>query len=431
MPRKTSEKLKLAQTREYTWPFSRGEWMIAVSLGLLAILLIMAIATWQGQELSVRSIGGRWFQSDGWRVFDDMVDFKSNHYRNTLRPLFSLISMPLTLLIKHVLHLRNIQAIWTFNALCMAIWSGMIFFTLRLVGLSRTGAIAISLLGMISGAALFWFTVPETYALSSLSIIFCLFLAAYGTRYEISDLCLVFAGAFCLGTLLTNWMASLALIFAYRRPRKAISIVLASLLVVLLSWGLQKVVFPQPASLFLKLKPSSEKEYILNKEQGNPLFSLNTIFISSVVVPRIDEYEIGIQPTGKRLTIQRSGLFNSGGFYLILSIVWLLAIILGIIKILKTSHLNRFSLVILATLSGQVILHTIYGEETFLYGLHFATLLVVLAGASLMSLPLSRHSILAWIIVILIAVNNLDRLQTATKTTNSNQYDERFSRLKN
>lgn len=76
--------------------------MIAISLGLLSILLIIAIVTWQGQELSVRSIGGRWFQSDGWRVFDDMVDFSSNHYRNTLRPLFSLISMPLTLLIKYV-----------------------------------------------------------------------------------------------------------------------------------------------------------------------------------------------------------------------------------------------------------------------------------------------------------------------------------------
>jgi hypothetical protein len=431
MLRKTLEKLKLDQARDDNGSFSRGEWLIATSLGVLAILFVIVIASWQGPELSVRSIGGRWFQSDGWRVFDDMVDFKSNHYRNVIRPLFSLISMPLTLLIKHIFQSSNIQSIWIFNALCMAIWSGMIFFTLRLVGLSRVGAISVSLLGMISGAAIFWFMVPETYVLSSLSILFCLFLAAYGTRYKLSDFWLVFAGALCLGTLLTNWMASLALVFAYRRPQKAISIGLASLLVVLLGWGLQKAIFPQPASLFLALKPSSEKEYILNKEQGSPLLSLNTIFISSIVVPKIDEYDADIQPTGKRLTIQRSGLFNSGGFYAILSVLWLVVLGLGIIKILRTPSLNRFSFVLFVTLVGQVVLHSVYGEETFLYGLHFAPLLVILAGTSLLPVSGYRYSVLAWILMILIAINNLGRLQSATTTTNLIQPDERLSRLKN
>lgn len=430
MLRKISEKLKRPQARDDNGSFSRGEWLIATSLGLLAILFVLVIASWQGPELAMRSIGGRWFQSDGWRVFDDMVDFKSNHYRNVLRPLFSLISMPLTLSIKHIFQLSDIRSIWIFNSLCMAIWSGMIFFTLRLIGLSRARAIAVSLLGMINGAAIFWFLVPETYVLSSLSILFCLFLAAYGTRYKLSDFWLVFAGAFCLGTLLTNWMASLALVFAYRRPRKAVSLGLASLLVVVLGWGLQKAIFPQPASLFLALKSSSEKEYILNKEQGSPLLSLNTIFISSIVVPKIDEYDTAVQPTGKRLTIQRSGLFNSGGFYAVLSVLWLVALGLGIIKILKTPSLSQFSFVLSATLVGQVALHSIYGEETFLYGLHFAPLLVVLAGTSLLPVSRSRYTILAWILMLLIAINNLGRLQSATTTTSLNQLDERLSRLK-
>ena len=130
----------------------------------------------------------------------------------------------------------------------------------------------------------------------------------------------------------------------------------------MLGWGLQKAIFPQPATFFLTLKPSSEKEYILNKEQGNPLFSLNTIFISSVLVPRIDEYNTDTQPTGKRLTIQKASLLNSGGYYAILSIVWLVTLVLGSIKILKTPYLNKFAFVVLATLAGQVILHAVYGE---------------------------------------------------------------------
>ena len=62
---KISEKLKLSQAGDYNGSFSQGEWLIATSLGLLAILFVIVIVSWQGPELAVRSIGGRWFQ----RVF--------------------------------------------------------------------------------------------------------------------------------------------------------------------------------------------------------------------------------------------------------------------------------------------------------------------------------------------------------------------------
>src|ERR1700709_2350829 len=38
--------------------------------------------------------------------------------------------------------------------------------------------------------------------------------------------------------------------------------------------------------------------------------------------------------------------------------------------------------VLLLTLAGQIALHLVYGEETFLYGLHFVPLLIALAALS-------------------------------------------------
>lgn len=82
------------------------------------------------------------------------------------------------------------------------------------------------------------------------------------------------------------------------------------MLVLCLGWGLQKVVFPQPASFFLKLDLASERECVLHEEQDTVLNTLHTALVASMVVPTIQEYDQAEQLTGKRLAIQRSHLFN-------------------------------------------------------------------------------------------------------------------------
>ncbi len=425
-------------------PFSRLDCLIAFGLGLLAASIVIGIVMWKGEALALRSLGGRWFQSDGWRVFDNKVDFLSNQHRNQVRPLFSLIALPITVVIQHSAQLTDIQAIWGLNSLCFAMWAGLIFLTVRLLGVSRLGALLTSLLGMVSGAALFWFTVPETYPLSSLAIVFCLFLAAYETNRRrsrskgsglIADLALVLAGAFSLGTLLTNWMISLALNFSYRPWLKAIGLSLASLVLTTAGWGLQKIVFPQPAAFFLKVSPESEMEYVLHEEQGNVFNALHTALISSVVVPAVQEYNHGIQPTGKRLTIQQSHLFNSGWGYAILAMAWIACLALGGLTLMRTPHLQRFAVVILAALAGQLALHSVYGEETFLYALHFTPLLILssvsfLSWSSLFSRRSIFFSILITILIALIATNNMSRLYTSVSTIDLPEQDERLFRLK-
>ena len=433
-PVKPPQKSPLSQ---HTPLFEQTDWLIVIILGILAVSLVISIISWQGDAIAMRSIGGRWFQSDGWRAFDNAVAMDSNQHRNQVRPLFSLIALPITQVLKQIASLSDIQAIWGLNSLCFALWVGMIFLTLRLIGISQLGAVFTSLLGLTSGAALFWFTVPETYPLSSLSIMLCLFLAAYETRQKQSrsllrDLALILAGTFCLGTLLTNWMASLILNFTYRSVRRAIGLSLASLFLLTLGWGVQKVIFPQPAAFFLKVDLGSEQEYVFNEEQGNSLDVIHTAIVSSIVTPTIREYDQSIQPTGKRLTLQRSSVFNSGWGFAILASLWLAWLATGIYSLINTPHLRKFSFAILTILAGQLALHTVYGEETFLYALHFASPLIVIAGGSF-SILLSRQvlirSLIASLLIGLIAINNLNGLNTASTTVNINQPDERLLRL--
>jgi hypothetical protein len=69
-------------------------------------------------------------------------------------------------------------------------------------------------------------------------------------------------------------------------------------------------------------------------------------------------------------------------------IVYILAIaallyLLAVSAIAAIRRLGRFSFALLIVIVGQVILHLAYGEETFLYGLHYVPPLVLLFAQAL------------------------------------------------
>ena len=66
------------------------------------------------------------------------------------------------------------------------------------------------------------------------------------------------------------------------------------------------------------------------------------------------------------------------------------------------------------TLLGQLGLHLLYGEETFLYALHFAPLLVVFAACSTLTRMRLVGLVLAGALVISAGVNNAMQFRTAT-----------------
>jgi len=99
---------------------------------------------------------------------------------------------------------------------------------------------------------------------------------------------------------------------------------------------------------------------------------------------------------------------------MVATVLWVSLLGLGLWALVKVKRLGRFRWVLILSLLGQFGLHLVYGDETFLYALHFAPLLVVFA--SLGSLTRARwiSLVLAAMLVVTAGLNNSLQFKEAT-----------------
>lgn len=110
---------------------------------------------------------------------------------------------------------------------------------------------------------------------------------------------------------------------------------------------------------------------------GGPLEILRSMLFHSVVMPGISVITRHDHPG---LTIQHSTLGSAGPLAAIATVLWCTILALGTWATLRRGSLRRVRIVVVGSLVGQALLHLFYGEETFLYSLHFLPLLVVIAA---------------------------------------------------
>jgi len=406
------------------WRPTRQDYICIAALWLLAIGTLLCITTVFHSEIVTMSVGGRWFQSDGWRAYDDMVSFGATHYRNSVRPLFSLIAIPATSAIIGVAGVRPIEAISIFNCLCMATWCSGIYLACRLMGLRALEAALAGCLAMASAAALFWFIVPETYALSSLCVVLAIVLAAAHVRRPIGNVWWVAVGGLLAGTVITNWMVIVVISFVLKSRKDALIISVASLLLMFGAWGVQKVVFPAPAAFPLKMV-ARERAFVLHSDQGGVSCKLAAEFISPILAP--SAHFIGEpERTGRHVSVQCADIAKAGFPYVIAVCVWLFLLAWGAWALCRSASLHRFGLAMLVALGFQVALHLIYGEETFLYALHFAPWLVILAAG--VFLAEKKRWVIAVLatLTVFAAFNNAQQLAAALNGPHPSNLDPRL-----
>jgi len=390
---------------------------ISLMLAIGAFAAVLAATAALDHDPMIKAVSGFWFQSDGFRVLDDMDDFAANHFRG-VHPLFTSMAMPIVKAIKFITGLDALHAIAIFNAIVAALWVLLLYRIQRRVGAAPLDACVFTVLAASTSAAMFWFTVPETYPLGSLSILFCIALTVRPASAKRTDALLAIANVFSLGVTVTNVMAGLAATFTQGSVKTAIRICCYSAALFVVAFAVQKIIFPRPPAIFLK-SLHTETKYVLNPEQGGPGTSAIGMLAHSIVMPAISimppvsagTYEIN---TGY-FTIQRASLFRSGPIAIAALLLWTAVLVAGGTALIRSKQNSRFRLVLGLTVAGQFLLHLLYGEETFLYALHVAPLLVLIASLSSMT-PWRRHALAAAaLLVVLLAVNNSARLiETAT-----------------
>jgi len=402
------------------WDAGLG-FLLAVVMGLLSFIASGSLDT-----VLFGLLGGDfWFQADIARVHYNMIDIASDHFRTNVHPLFSLMGYYPTQVVHTLFHLsldsHLAHAVRGVIAAVAFMWMGCLYVLLRLLTLKRVDAVLFALLAGVSSASLFWFSVPETYSFGSLAILSTLIVAAMAQYGKVAEAWFVVTGVATMGTTVTNWMAGLVVAFVNLNWWRAVRVVVVTLVLVVLLWLLEKQIFPS-AQFFIG--NSGETSYMFREEAGGMVHKLIAFFSFSMVMPDIELVGKVNNPSWKIFTIQHALPWSGSCFAGAALISWCVLLGTGLWNLAAGSLSGRMRLSLGLILLGQLLLHLVYGEETFLYALHYLPLLVVVAALG--TLGQARRIVLFFVVVLLCtaAFNNFIQLNHARTMLMQHFYPE-------
>ncbi len=352
-----------------------------------------------------------WFEADLPRVYDNLTERLSDHYRASVHPLFTLLLFPVTRLVQRSVTPDALTAVRTVLAGTAALWTATVYAVLRLVGCHVLDAMLFCALAATSASALFWFVVPEVYCFGSLTILLPLLLVARAQHRRPREGGFAIASLLSLSMTSTNWMAGIvatAACFPWRRV----------LLLTGLAFGLYAALFPVQAALFPNTRfvfsVGEEPNFIAWREYNRVPDVLRSFFFHALVMPeiRVDGTVEPVWPV--RLHTQHSPAGSAGPWGAVGVGLWAALLAVGLLGLLCVRAQGRFRLALGLILAGQLALHLVYGEETFLYACHFGVLLVLLAAWGTFTHARPVVLALAAGLIICNVVNNTAQLARAT-----------------
>lgn len=389
------------------------QWLRSTIIVLTAGIVFTFLYNLHNPELNQYGLDV-WFQGDIPRVYDNMTDrLAYGHYRTSVHPIYSLLTYPPTFVLKKLLS-SDALAIQTVTTCIALLWLIGLYVLLRVLGCVKLDATIFAILGASSSAAMFWLHIPETYALSSFSLILAMSVCLLSQQRKLSDWAFVGANIATMGVTITNWMTALIASFSGLPLKRAVKVTCITILAVILLWGVQKLIFP--TSQFF-VGSSEESDYIFFPTIERLLAVSHTFFFHSIVAPKMNVIGLN-QHAWPTLSFQSSGLGSSGMIGWIGTFIWIVILCLGIWTFFTHRLPTTFKLTLGLTLLGQFVLHSLYGDETFLYALNFVPLLILLAAITTLT-PLRKVVItLSLILIPILLVNNLSQLKLASALAN-------------
>lgn len=392
----------------------------------LSIILLLTLIAGFGSYLFARQLDpvivssfglDFWFHSDTARVFWNMSDPSSDHNRATVHPLFSLLTTPLVLGLCQLLDTDRLTAVRLVVAGAAALWSGMLYVLLRLLGLLRSDALLFCCLALVSSASIFWFTVPETFSFGSLSILFALILLARTKKSPPGEGVFLLAIIGTLSFTVTNWMVGLLSSFLSLPVKKAVRCNAIALLIVSFFSYIQRYFFIRTPFFIGKnqglASSADDISFLFMEETGGPIRILVSFFFHSMVMPGIEYVDKINRTDWELLSVQYSVPWSGSIVGTLALISWFALLLIGFWSLYRLKRDKKVRLGIGLAFLGQLGLHLIYGDETFLYSLHFLPLLIIIASYGTLSGLRKIVLALAVIACLGAAVNNVTQFYWA------------------
>lgn len=367
------------------------------------------------------------FHSDIARVIGDMTHPTGSHARTNVHPLFVLIAQPIGLGLTYLLKSPSIAAV-LFNSFVGGLCVALSFLFFRISGVSLRRSLLGALLLGTSASHLYFGSAPETFMFSCLSIIllfFCIARKPADWRYFFP------AGLFSFGILITN-LAMVAITFGVstlRRARWIESIWRTGLLtvcIVVVTAGLalvQRQIWPGSLLFFLPTSLVGESRFqpdhrTITKVVHRDAALLRYVLVFDFFAPKTyiasPESKPAIQIYTKTLKyLPRAGK-NAAALWgvFLLAGVWLTF----------THRLYRSPVILglMLCILYNLVLHTLYGDDLFLYSCNTCFTLVAWVVLSLSTVNSQRVALLAdfGLLVVVVAeiVNNVSFAETLATT---------------
>jgi hypothetical protein len=358
-----------------------------------------------------------WFGSDIPTVFGNITSTKSDFGRNNKHPLFPLIAFPPIFLFSKILHLEPVSATRIVIALVAACWISLLFILFRSISCRRLDATLFSLLGGVSAASVFWLAVPESFSFGSVTILLGLIFVSLTQYRRFSPIWYVAVNVTTVSVTITNMMVGLLATIVNHRWKKVLQIICISLCVTTAIWILQRAIFRNAGFPFQPKTFIGEKKFMSGLVEHDSILSAFSSFVyQTIVMPAVRFSDSSLRPGWPKLDVNTLAP-GSGGFWGTVAVfAWTVLLGLGVWGFFSTKQHPKLRIVLGLTILGQLFIHSIYGtQETFIYSLHFAPLLVTVAAFSTLTRMRAIGLILAGLLVISAGINNRFQFNQVTK----------------
>ncbi|WP_017325066.1 hypothetical protein [Synechococcus sp. PCC 7336] len=348
-----------------------------------------------------------WFDGDIPRVIETAIQRNSfyNLRSTKVHPLFPLFIVPITSIISAVPGVSNLRAVQILIAISASIWLGLLYILFRAMGCRRPDSILFSVLASVSASSIFWFAVPESFSFGSVTILVAIACVAASEYIELPRIYFIIAGILSMSMTITNWMVGIIATVVSMPRRKAAKTLGQTFIAIAILWGIQRLFFAN-TQFFLDQRSTGLKQFTLNPESGGIFRVLKSFFFHSIVMPQWSSVENIQHPDFPKLITQFSSPGSGSLWGSIAVVLWTVLIGLGVYSLYKQKVRSRLRLAIGLTLLGQLLLHILYGTETFLFSLHFLPLLILVSAYGTLG-KFRRISLLTcFFLTIFCSINN-------------------------
>ncbi|WPB57299.1 hypothetical protein [Xylophilus sp. GOD-11R] len=379
---------------------------LALAIALVGFVMLFSLSSELPKSIYTYRGDNSWFQGDLARNFSNMTDMSGNvwgHHRSRVHPIFSILTLPGTALIRAIAGVGVLKSALIFNAIVGGIWLSVLFLLSLEITKNRIFSVLFCAYGASAAGFVFWFSVPETYPLGSLTILCAVYMvvrAQAGRHFgRLSWVGLV--GSTLSITITNFFMGIMAALVSFPR-KQALRIVVYALLLVMVISVVQKVIVPSSALFFLP-KLGREAEFVNHKDSGALHDRVLNLLVSSVSLPEpMVESRSELLP---KLSVQASPFANRTSLSWVGVACWIFLLGCGLLRLIGEDP--RLRIYFFLTLGFQLLLHGIYGEETFLYSAHSLPILLGVALFGFRRIPAKYLYVLLSIGVIVNLTSNV------------------------